>query len=245
MSARICCHAHQRKGHCLAATASTAAPAVHQKARVATTFRYSGDPPTQYIYDQQIYTVVNTAIEAFCNPSYNYGQQYAADAARTPTVAAAAALLLPSSTPTNTSDAAAPASRKLLQSLPKFGDVSLAFYLDYVVFNVTLTNLDVLFTAVPDFGDVTMSHMHVQGGNSSTHLAYFVDAPEGDSIELPRSGDYLLASGELSVDEFDIPDINMSLTEYVLGSLSDIFADIHTTSCQAPCEALRGIFITE
>ena len=157
----------------------------------------------------------------------------------------AAPLFLSSSMPTNTSKAAAPASRKLLQSLPKFGDVSMAFHPDYVAFNVTLTNLDVLHRAVPYFGDVTISHMHVQGGNSSTHLAYFVDAAEGDSIKLPRSGDYQLASGELSFDEFDVPDTNMSLTEYVLEHLPDIFADIHTTSCQPPCEALRGSFTTE
>ena len=196
-----------------------------------------GDGPTP------IYNAIITASDGLCDPvtendGYNGG-------IITDEYRLAAALFLSSRTPTNTSTAAAPASRKLLQSLPKFGDMLLVFYLDYVVFNVTLTNLDVLFTAVPDFGNVTISHMHVQGGNSSTHLAYFVDAAEGDSIELPRSGDYLLASGELAIDEFDVPDTNMSLTEYVLRSLSDIFADIHTTSCQPPCEALRGDFVRE
>ena len=138
-----------------------------------------GDGPTP------IYDAIRTKSDALCLPVYENSNEPGGFPVKG--YATAAALFLSSSLPTNTSSA----SRKLLQSLPKFGDVSLVFHLDYVVFNVTLTNLDTLFTVVPDFGDVTISHMHMQGGNSSTHLAYFVDATDGDSIELPRSGDYL------------------------------------------------------
>ncbi len=134
--------------------------------------------------------------------------------------------------------------RQLLGIPPAFGRVDLAFYETYIVFNVTLINLEGLWGIFGNnLGNVTLSHMHLMDGNSSNHLAYFVgDDGDVDDVELPRSGDFLLASGELALDELELPYENVTDTSVFVSLLPSIYADIHTTTFEPPLELLSGFF---